>query len=140
MQVNRLHKILSARTCEFLFLIKKSYRLIKDDLMYKLFGKKNPFIDEPTQKGQAGIKDEKLQGSMRDFEMNQSVEVSTNKNRLASDAFFDSNKAPGAALQGPSQTLKTLYTEISSFDKELMKNLNIMYVVQSNPFISTGFN
>ena len=39
---------------------------------------------------------------MKDFDMNQSVDTNTNKNRLASDAFFDSNKAPGAALQGPS--------------------------------------
>ena len=60
MQVNRLHKIFSARTCEFLFLIKKSFRLIKDDLMYKLFGKKNPFVDEPTQKGNSITRDEKL--------------------------------------------------------------------------------
>ena len=59
---------------------------------------------------------------MRDFEMNQSADVNTNKNRLASDAFFDSNKAPGVALQGPSQTLKTLYTEISNFEKEVHDN------------------
>ena len=54
---------------------------------------------------------------MKDFEMNASADGATpNRNRLASDAFFDSNKAPGAALQGPSQTLKTLYHELKFED------------------------
>ena len=58
-----------------------------------------------------------MSSSMKDFEMNASADGATpNRNRLASDAFFDSNKAPGAALQGPSQTLKTLYHELKFED------------------------
>ena len=50
MQVNRLHKLLGARICEFIYILKRSYQLIKTDLIYKLFGKKNPFIDESTDR------------------------------------------------------------------------------------------
>ena len=43
MQVNRLHKYLSARVCEFIFVLRKCYSLVKNDIIGKLFGKKNPF-------------------------------------------------------------------------------------------------
>ena len=45
MQCNRLHKILSARACEYLFLLKNLFSLIKNDLIALAFPKKNPFSE-----------------------------------------------------------------------------------------------
>ena len=49
MQFNRLHKLLGARLCEYVFVLKRSYTLIKSELITKLFGKNNPFKDEQKE-------------------------------------------------------------------------------------------
>ena len=46
MQFNRFHKLIGARVCEYVYVLRRSHQLIKTELVYKLFGKKNPFIDE----------------------------------------------------------------------------------------------
>lgn len=45
MQCNRLHKILSARACEYLFLLKSLFSLVKNDFIVLAFPKKNPFSE-----------------------------------------------------------------------------------------------
>ena len=49
MQFNRLHKILSARACEYLFVLRSCFNLIKNDLITLAFPKKNPFSEVDNQ-------------------------------------------------------------------------------------------
>ena len=43
MQFNRLHKILSARACEYLFILRNLNGLVKNTFISGAFPKKNPF-------------------------------------------------------------------------------------------------
>ena len=43
MQYNRLHKIVSARVCEFIFFIKHMFNLVRKDFIVAVFPKKNVF-------------------------------------------------------------------------------------------------
>ena len=49
MQFNRLHKIMSARGCEYLFILRNSFMLVKNDLLGMAFPKKSPFSDIDSQ-------------------------------------------------------------------------------------------
>lgn len=53
MQFNRLHKVVSARACEYIFILRQSYVLIKNEFITSCFPKKNFFTNieaELTQK------------------------------------------------------------------------------------------
>ena len=45
MQFNRLHKIMSARGCEYLFVLRTICSIIKNDIVAIAFPKKNPFAE-----------------------------------------------------------------------------------------------
>ena len=45
MQFNRLHKVVSARACEYIFILRQSYFLIKTEFITSSFPKKNFFTN-----------------------------------------------------------------------------------------------
>lgn len=105
MQLNRLHKLLGMRVCEFLYVIKRSYTLVKTQFVNKLFGKKNPFIDEQDEKKNPKVTQSRegtlTNTQLKDFD-GMKDETQPKNNRLATEAFFDQKKIPGSDLQGPS--------------------------------------
>ena len=87
MQVYRLHKYLSARICEYVFIIRKSYHLVKNDIIGKLFGKKNPFAE--IENMLASEKQVKFNTTGSSLEEKNEFNSSPKMNRQATDAFFD---------------------------------------------------
>ena len=49
MQFNRLHKILAARACEHIFILRSCFSLVKNDIIAVAFPKKNPFAMDEAQ-------------------------------------------------------------------------------------------
>jgi len=93
------------RVCEYLYVIRRSYILIKTQFVNKLYGKKNPFIDEQDEKKNPKATQSRegtlVNMQLRDFESIKD-ESQPKNNRNATEALFDQKKVPGSDLQGPS--------------------------------------